>query len=83
MVQGLGQTVGEATEVDAIHVRFPGGKQVDFAGPFPVGERVWVYESGAALVGDVEHQSISRITAEQVEETLVRVLSEEIPRAFD
>ena len=43
--------LGAATSADAISVTFPGGKVVDFAGPFAADQRVWVYEDGSASLG--------------------------------
>lgn len=43
--------LGNATEVTSIQVDFPGGGTITYAGPFAVGQRVWVYEDGHAGVG--------------------------------
>jgi hypothetical protein len=43
--------LGAADTIDAIQVRFPGGKIVDYLGPLPADVRVWLYEDGALLTG--------------------------------
>jgi hypothetical protein len=43
--------LGDATAVDEIRVRYPGGTEVTYAGPFTVDQRVWVYEDGTSLAG--------------------------------
>ena len=43
--------LGPATSVDSISVTYPGGKKVDFAGPFTADQRVWVYEDGTTYLG--------------------------------
>jgi hypothetical protein len=43
--------LGAAAAADSISVVFPGGKKVDFAGPFAADQRIWVYEDGTTFVG--------------------------------
>lgn len=47
LIFGLGTT----TSVDSISVTFPGGKQVDFAGPIAADQRVWLFEDGTQATG--------------------------------
>ncbi len=42
--------LGDATNVDAIRVVFPGGKAVDY-GPVATNERHWLYEDGTVVTG--------------------------------
>jgi hypothetical protein len=49
--QYLGFGLGATSIVDAIGVTFPGGKRVDFAGPFAADQRIWVYEDGTTHLG--------------------------------
>lgn len=39
------------TSVEEIVVRYPGGGEVVYSGPFDADQRVWVYEDGAVLPG--------------------------------
>ncbi|MFN3197216.1 MAG: CRTAC1 family protein [Bradymonadia bacterium] len=43
--------LGDLTEASSIAVMFPGGKTVEYAGPFEADQRVWLLESGAAVEG--------------------------------
>jgi len=43
--------LGPAATVDSISVTFPGGKRVDYEGPWDAGRRLWVYESGKTREG--------------------------------
>jgi hypothetical protein len=43
--------LGELLSVDRVVVSFPGGEAVDFAGPFDVDQRVWLYEDGTVSTG--------------------------------
>ena len=49
--QSLHFGVADATSVDSIQVVFPGGTTVDFVGPFPVDQRLWVFEDGTWQAG--------------------------------
>ncbi len=49
--QYLSFGLGEATEIEAIRVTYPGGAAVEVAGPIDADQRVWIYEDGSHTFG--------------------------------
>ncbi len=45
---GAGATAGA---VDSVSVTFPGGKTVQYPGPFDANQRLWLFEDGAIHLG--------------------------------
>lgn len=43
--------LGAESKVDAIVVKFPGGAEVGYPGPFDADQRIWVYEDGTVELG--------------------------------
>ena len=43
--------LADTTSVDGIVVRFPGGAETTFDGPFAADQRIWIYEDGTVVPG--------------------------------
>jgi enediyne biosynthesis protein E4 len=43
--------LGAADSADSVTLTFPGGKKVNYAGPFAADQRLWLFEDGTVKLG--------------------------------